>query len=146
MSDVRAFLDNLVGNWKLTGKMGEIDLLQEVTARWILDDSFLWMHCRSTAPEENPTAKYEAVYHIGYNRDTGQCVMHLLDTTEVPTDCTVGLGALEADQVTFRFEYDDATFFYQFEYDRDDDSWHLPQTYEQDGELKTFAIKEMTRL
>ena len=146
MSAAHEFLDNLVGNWRLTGKMGEIELRQDVTARWVLDDSFLWMHCRSTAPEDNPTARYEAVYHIGYNPAAGQCVMHLLDTTEVPTECTMGRGVQEGNRVTFRFEYKDTPFLYTFEYDPTHDRWHLPQTYEQDGELKSFAVKEMTRL
>ncbi|MGD2058581.1 MAG: hypothetical protein PVI04_07585 [Anaerolineales bacterium] len=146
MNKERDFLNNLVGRWQLTGTMGEIKLRQEILAHWILNDTFLRMHCRSNTSADNPTAEYEAVYHLGYNADEDVIVMHLLDTTEVPTECTVGRGVLEGNRVIFRFDYEDTPFLYTFEYDPTHDRWHLPQTYEQDGELKSFAVKEMTRL
>jgi hypothetical protein len=62
MSAERGFLNNLVGRWKLSGKMGAINLQQDVTARWILNDTFVLMHCRSNTPHDNPIADYEAIY------------------------------------------------------------------------------------
>ena len=146
METEREFLSQLVGHWQLTGKMGDIDLHQDVLARWILNETYLWVHCRSTAPEENPTAEYEAVYHIGYNTDQGLFVMHLLDTTEVPVDCVVGRGVLEDDRIVFRFDYEDTPFLYEFACDPQESRWDLLQTFEQEGLHKTFATKRLTKV
>lgn len=139
----RQFLNNLAGRWMLTGKMGKVDLQQEVLARWILNDTFLWMNCTSNAPESNPTADYEAIYHLGFNTEHRLFIMHLLDTTEVPIDCTVGRGVLENNRIVFRFDYEDKPFLYEFAWDGREHSWDLLQTYEQDGSVETFASKRL---
>lgn len=142
----RNLLDRLVGRWRLTGHMGNVALSQNVTADWMLGGTFVVMYCRSTAPEDNPTAGYEAVYHLGFNRETHQFVMHLLDTTEVPTACVVGLGRRDGHRIPFLFQYGDTPFTNTFSWDAEQDRWTFLQTYEEDGEAKVFATKEMVRV
>lgn len=140
------FLDNLEGRWMLTGTMGEVDLRQDVTSRWVLGGSFMQMNFESITPEGNPTADYAAVYHIGYSRDDGLYVLHLLDTTEVPTECVMGLGRREGQSIAFRFVYPDAAFTNRFTWVPEPGRWDFLQTFEAQGQTKTFATKEMTRI
>ncbi len=145
MQEHRQFLNQLVGQWSLTGKMGEIDLRQDVICRWILGGMFLWMYFKSTTPEGNPTSNYEAVYHIGFNEDDATYILHLLDTTEVPTDCVVGRAKLKANSLAFLFNYEDADFYNVFTWHPGEQKWLFQQSSEKDGEKKIFAVKEMVR-
>lgn len=140
------FLDNLSGRWLLTGMMGEVELRQEVASRWVLGRKFMQMDFHSIAQRENPTASYEAVYHVGYNRQEGLYVLHLLDTTEIPIECTVGLGRRVGQSIPFRFAYDDAIFTNTFTWQPEQSMWRFLQMFESQGATKTFATKEMTRI
>ncbi|MGA9533743.1 MAG: DUF1579 family protein [Anaerolineales bacterium] len=146
MEDAHEFLNRLVGEWMLTGEMGEVELRQHVQARWVLGNRFLWMHCKSETGPDNPTADYEAIYHFGYNRAESLFVMHLLDTTEVPTTCVLGRGRRDGDHVPFLFEYGDTDFFNTLSWYPERDAWTFHQTYREDGEVRTFATKELSRL
>lgn len=73
-------------------------------------------------------------------------VMHLLDTTEIPTECVMGLGRREGNSIPFLFEYGQTPFTNTFTWHPDRDSWSFVQTYEEDGQQRVFAEKEMTRV
>jgi hypothetical protein len=126
--------------------MGQVPLVQEVVAEWTLGGTFLRMVFRSITPDDNPTSGYEAVYHIGFNEAEQLFVMHLLDTTEVPTACVVGLGRREGNRIGFLFAYGETAFTNALSWQPERDTWRFLQTYEEDGETKTFATKEMTRV
>lgn len=145
MDEAYQFLNHMVGEWTLTGVMGEIDLYQRVSADWVLGGNYLRMQVNSTAPAENPTASYEAIYHFGYNQDHGIYIMHLLDTTEVPMDCTVGRAQRLADSLPFLFQYEGTPFHNTFTWFPEPREWTSIQTYEQDGIMKTFATKRLSR-
>lgn len=146
MGDAHEFLDRLVGEWMLTGEMGEVELRQRVRARWVLGGQYLWMHCRSETAPDNPTAEYESIYHFGYNQAEDLYVMHLLDTTEVPTTCILGRANRVADRLPFVFDYGTIEFVNELRWHPDRDGWSFHQTYEEDGEMKTFARKELARV
>lgn len=145
MDDAYSFLNNLIGQWLLTGHMGEVELRQEITARWVLGNRYLEMVCKSITDESNPTSDYEAVYHIGFNETERIFVMHLLDTTEVPINCIVGLGRRQGNSIPFQFAYSKGEFLNSFTWNPEQESWSFQQTYEEGGETKTFATKQMTR-
>jgi len=141
----RGFLDHLAGQWLLTGTMGDVDLRQEVDAKWILGERFLSMYFNSITAEDNPTSDYEAVYHIGFNEESEIYVMHLLDTTEVPVECTVGRAKREGNSLPFLFEYGDMRFFNVFTWYPEKDRWSFRQSFDEDGDTRLFALKEMVR-
>jgi hypothetical protein len=145
LEDRDEFLGHLVGDWILTGEMGEVELRQEVRSKWVLCDTFVRMHFRSVTPVSNPTSNYEAIYHIGYNGESQTYVLHLLDTTEVPLVCVMGHGTRNGNTVPFVFEYAETKFVNTFAWDPNRDTWRFLQTYEEGGALKTFASKEMKR-
>jgi hypothetical protein len=145
MEDEREFLDHLAGDWVLTGTMGDVSLRQHVNAEWTLGKRFLRMYFTSIVEDDNPTAGYEAVYHIGYNEQNEVFVMHLLDTTEVPLTCDVGHGHRDGNDVAFAFKYGETPFINRFSWDPEAGRWTFLQTYQQDGETHVFATKEMRR-
>jgi hypothetical protein len=126
--------------------MGEVDLHQQVAVEWTLGGKFLRMYFESDAPEGNPTSEYEAVYHIGFDEEEGIYVLHLLDTTEVPLECVVGLGKRRGNRIPFLFPYGDTKFFNIFIWEPEQKRWRFLQTFEEEGEMKTFAEKTMTRI
>jgi hypothetical protein len=141
-----AFLKPMVGRWMLTGMMGDVPLRQEVSCEPTLGGKFLRLYFKSATPPENPTWDYEAVYHIGFNNAEGLFVMHLLDTTEVPTTCAVGLGRRDGDRICFLFEYGGTRFLNTLVRRDAGDVWRFLQTYEEGDTMRTFAKKEMIRI
>ncbi len=146
MDDNLAFLDRLQGRWELTGKMGEVPLHQQVRAEWTLGGTFLRMYFASLTGEDNPTSDYEAVYHIAFNGSHGVYVMHLLDTTDVPLHCVMGTGRRDRNSIPFLFEYGQTKFFNRLSWNPKADSWSFLQTYDEGGDVQTFATKEMIRV
>lgn len=140
------FLNGLVGKWLLTGMMGDVPLRQRVSADWTLGKKYLRMYCKSVTRKDNPTWDYEAVYHIGYSESEDLFVFHLLDTTDVPIECVVGTGRREGNGISFLFRYGDSRFNNTLTHLAGQDEWRFLQTYEEDGEIHTFATKEMRRI
>lgn len=139
------FLDRLSGRWLLTGWMGQVELRQAVTARWVLGNNYMQVRCRSITPPENPTHKYEAIYHIAFNREHNVYVMHLLDTTEVPMECTVGVGRRHENSVPFVFHYADSDFCNTFTWHPEREAWSFRQTHLHESSERIFATKDMVR-
>ena len=146
MVDEKTFLDQLTGVWELSGQMGDVPLRQRVDAEWTLGGHFVKMYFTSTTGEGNPTSDYEAVYHIGFNPSESTFVMHLLDTTEIPLECAMGRGQREGNEIAFTFRYGETDFINRFIWHPDRDSWRFEQTFDEMGEKRVFALKEMHRL
>jgi len=145
MKDSHDFLDKLRGKWNLTGEMGKIELHQEVSARWVLGHQYISLYCKSIADDENPTADYEALYHIGYNPDEDLFIFHLLDTTGVPIVCNVGLGRRDGNHIPFVFEYQDGNFINDLTWHPAERRWTFRQEYQENGKLRLFAEKVMQK-
>lgn len=139
-------LDKMIGDWQLTGWMGEVELHQRVTARWTLSGTFVEMELVSEVPADNPTHDYSAVYYFGYNVEASVYVMYLLDSTEVPLDFVVGLAKREANRLPFLFEYQDVDFLNIFEWLPAEDSWTSRQIILDGDEEKQFATKTLRRI
>ena len=139
-----ALLEKLVGEWELTGEMGDVPLHQEVSAQWVLGHLFIEMRFRSTLPAPDGTL-YEAIYHIGYNAPADSFVLHLLDTSGVATTCTVGVGRREGSGVPFVFNYASGPFTNRFIYDADTDGWIMQLSSVENGRVVQFALKRMVR-
>jgi len=138
-------LDKLVGDWDLTGRMGEIPLQQAVVGKRTLGELFVELYFKSTLPAPVGQKPYEAVYYIGYNDENDLFVMHLLDTFGVGLSCIVGIGKQEGNTIPFVFDYEDGPFTNRFIWDETADAWRFEQTYLKNGQVHTFATKEMVR-
>ena len=71
-------LDNLQGQWKVSGPVMGRQLEMRLTAEWVLNHQFLRFHEKavSAAPGQPP---YEADVYIGYDNTSERYVAHWLD-------------------------------------------------------------------
>jgi hypothetical protein len=145
MSLASEFLDKLIGQWDLSGQMGQTPLRQSVEGRWTLGGLFVELYIKSTLPAPAGQKPYEAVYYIGYNEKNDLYVMHLLDTFGVALPYIWGVGKRAGDSIPFVFEYEGGPFTNLFIRDDARDEWRFELTYLQDGQIRTFATKRMVR-
>jgi len=137
-------LNKLAGRWSLTGKMGDTALYQEVTAKWILRETFLEVHCTPVRVGENGNPDYEALYLIGYDMKTGDYILHLFDTYGVTSKPVPGIGKHKDNAIRFTFNYDIGPWYNTFTWDPNKKSWKNTITYEhKDGNKGTFAEKDL---
>ena len=145
MNTSAEFLDRLVGQWDLTGQMGTTPLQQAVTAQWALEGRFVELHFASTLPAARSQPPYQAIYFIGYDEQDDTYVLHLLDTFGAGYSRAIGLGKRDGDTIPFVFQYADGPFTNHFVWESATQSWAFELTYEQAGQVHTFATKRMTR-
>ena len=139
-------LDQLVGSWDLTGKMGTTDLRQKVEADWVIQGHFLQVHFIQEGPVLQDRPRYEAIYMLGYDSQSEEYTMHLFDTYGVRYARTIGVGMRRADSVEFLFEYPNGLFSNIFTWDRETDEWEmLLRQKGENGKWKIFARKSLTR-
>jgi len=140
-------LNNLVGRWSLTGKMGDTSLYQEVEARWVLRELFVEMRFTPVRIGEEGNPDYEALYLVGYDKKTTEYVLHLFDTFGVTSKPVPGIGTRKDNSVRFKFDYTVGRWFNTFTWDPGQKSWKNVITYEQkDGSEGTFAVKDLTAI
>ena len=137
-------LNNLIGRWSLTGKMGDIALYQEVNARWVLRELFVEMRCSPVRIGEGGNPDYEALYLIGYDKKTDEYILHLFDTFGVTSKPVPGVGQRKDNSIRFKFDYEVGPWYNTFTWEAIMRSWKNIITYEhKDGNKGTFAEKEL---
>jgi hypothetical protein len=137
-------LNNLIGRWSLTGKMGDTALYQEVNARWVLRELFVEMRCSPLRVGEGGNPDYEALYLMGHDEKTGEYILHLFDTFGVTSKPTPGIGVRNDNSIRFKFDYTVGPWFNTFTWDPNQSSWKNIITYEhKDGNKRTFATKDL---
>lgn len=140
-------LNKLIGHWSLTGKMGDTDLYQDVTVKWVLRETFLEVHCIPVRVGENGNPDYEALYLIGYDKKNGEYILHLFDTYGVTSKPIPGIGKRKDNTIQFTFNYDIGPWTNTFSWNPDKKSWKNTIIYEhKDGNKGTFAEKELNPL
>jgi len=140
-------LNNLVGHWSLTGKMGDVTLHQEVNAKWVLRELFVEMRFSPIRAGEDGNPDYEAQYLIGYDNKTNEYVLHLFDSFGVSSKPIPGIGTRKDNSVRFKFDYTVGPWFNTFTWDPGRKSWKNIITFERkDGSEGTFAEKELTSI
>lgn len=135
-----ALLDNLVGNWSLSGKvMGQTaDHLVEV--QWVLNHQFLRIHEKDRAPAVEGRVPYEAMVMVGYDNTSERYVAHWIDVYGGRFSETLGYGARIGDEIRFVFEYPDGPFHTTFRWvpETRQWNWHM-QMRDKSGKWKDFA-------
>ena len=115
----QSFLNNLVGDWKLTRKMHGKLSESVVHGEWVLNHQFVFMHMKDTA---NP-AEYEARIYIGYDSTSERYVAHWIDIFGGRISETLGYGNLDGASLKFTFEYPDGPFHNTMTWHPDTRSW-----------------------
>jgi hypothetical protein len=136
-----AFIDNLVGEWRLKREIRGRDVDNTVSADWVLNHQFLRIHMKDVA--EPPT--YEALVYIGYQSADQRYVVHWLDVFGGKFSA-IGYGKREGDSITFVFQYDDGPFYNTFKWNAATQSWTFTlESTARDGRRQLFAVDTLRR-
>ncbi len=72
-------VDNLVGTWKLAGKVMGRSADHTVQAEWVLNHQFLRIHETNDAATKPGDVSYEAIVMLGYDNASERYVAHWID-------------------------------------------------------------------
>jgi hypothetical protein len=136
-----AFIDNLVGEWRLMRHIRDRDAENTVSADWVLNHQFLRIHMKDVA---EPPA-YEALVYIGYQQSEQRYVAHWLDIYGGKFSA-IGYGKRVGDTIAFVFQYDDGPFYNTFKWDARTESWTFTmEATGKDGKRELFAVDTLRR-
>ena len=136
-----SFLEKLLGNWKITLKIGAEVSENSMEADWLLNHKFLRLHMKDKAVP----GQYEALVFVGFDNNKGKYVAHWLDTFG-GTFSAVGYGEKRENQIEFKFEYPDQPFFNTFSYEEKSGRWTFTgEQGQKDGKRKLFAIDTLEK-
>ena len=136
-----AFIEKLVGEWRLKRRIRDREVENTVSADWVLKHQFLRMHMKDVA--EPP--EYEALVYIGYQHAEQRYVVHWLDIYGGKFSA-IGYGKRVGDTIAFVFRYDDGPFYNSFKWDARTDSWTFTmEATGKDGKREPFAVDTLRR-
>ena len=148
-------LDELVGNWKVTGKVAGDPLLHSCTADWILNHQFLRIHFldigskgsqrKKAGRDEHPP--YEAIVFVGYDNMSERYVVHWLDIFGGRFSETLGYGKRK-DRNSIRFLFESGTGPLQNTFTRNprNGTWSMViDQKDAKGKWTTFARESLQR-
>lgn len=136
-----AFIDNLVGEWRLVREIRGREVENSVSADWVLNHQFLRIHMKDVA---DPPA-YEALVYIGYQHADQRYVVHWLDIYGGKFSA-IGHGKRVGDSIAFVFQYDDGPFYNTFKWDARTGSWTFTmEATGKDGKRALFAVDTLRR-
>ena len=141
-------LDHLVGEWKLTGKMGSRPVENQFQAAWVLNHQFLQLHFQDAAPEPKVGhVPYEAMVYVGYDNASARYVAHWIDVFGGRFSETLGYGSREGNALKLTFEYPDGPFHNTMTWNPEAQSWHfLLQQKNAAGDWEDFAVEDLQKL
>jgi hypothetical protein len=135
-----ALLENMVGNWKLTGKVMGRKADHTVRAEWVLNHQFLRIHERDNLPARAGEVPYEAIVMVGYDNTSDRYVAHWTDVYGGRFSETLGYGTRVGNEIRFTFEYPDGPFLTTFRWKPDVEQWEwLMRTKDKTGQWTEFA-------
>jgi len=135
------FIENLVGDWKLTRQVRGTEVQNTVKAEWVLNHQFLQVHMKDAA---NPPT-YEALVLIGYSYADKQYIAHWCDTYGGKFSA-VGHGKRSGDSIEFKFEYPDGPFYNTFTWNPKVKGWTFRmESQKKDGTRALFAEDNLRR-
>ena len=136
------FVENLVGDWKLTRQIRGETVQNTVKVEWLFNHQFLRIHMKDVATP----AQYEAMLFIGYDNASERYVMHWIDVFGGRFSETLGYGKRDGNSIKFVFEYPDGPFLNTFTWNAADKTWtFLMEHKNKEGKWTTFATDTLKR-
>ncbi len=117
-------LDNLQGTWKVTGPIMGRQRELDLTAEWVLNHQFLFIHQRDSKLIEGKQP-YDALLYLGYDNTSERYVIHWVDIFGGRTSETLGYGVRNGNSIKFNFEYPDGPFHNTFTWNPSAKTWHF---------------------
>jgi len=140
-------LEELVGNWKVTGRIAGQQFEQYCDADWVLNHQFLRVHFIDSAARYRKNedisshAEYEAMVFIGYDNMRERYVVHWIDIFGGRFSETLGYGNLQGqDSIKFVFEYPTGPLHNTFTSNPKDRTWSIIiRQKDENGKWTVFA-------
>jgi uncharacterized protein DUF1579 len=139
-------LDNLQGKWKITGIIMGQPRDMEITAEWVLNHQWLFIHERDSKTVEGKQP-YDALIYVGYDNASERYVVHWIDIFGGRFSETLGYGVRSGNSIKFTFEYPDGPFHNTFTWDAPSKTWkfYLEQK-NAEGKWKMFADQTASKM
>ena len=138
-----ALMDDMVGEWLMTGTIAGEQVTHDVSAEWILGRRYVRIHEVSRERDEDGGLAYEAWIDVAWDAENAEYVVMWLDNTGTTNFAEegVGHGKPEEDRIPFVWNLADGTGIRNtFEYDREADSWSWKiDNVGDSGQPATFA-------
>jgi len=149
LGDRATLLDQLAGDWVMTGTIAGGPVTHDVTAEWVLEGQYLRFHelARETDPATGKPA-YEAIVILGWDEPTGRLACLWLDTTGGGglTNGVIGYATPDGDTLAWVFDGGDGSVIHNtWVYDQNADTWAWSIDNEREGARSNFARVALTR-
>ena len=145
-----AWLDQLAGNWVLSGKLAGRETTHDLSADWALNRGYLRIHEISREKTPSGAAAYEAIIFISCNAKTDDYTCLWLDSTSNEGLVAEGFGHAKRSGTSLPFAFRDAngqvTFENTFVYDPTSDSWKWVMDNVDAGKRKPFGRVTLVKL
>ena len=141
-------LDQMVGNWVMTGEIGGSSVTHDVAAEWVLGHQYVRFHELAREVGNGGAPAYEAVVFIGWNETLGRYTCLWLDDTASGAQFPEHTGYAEpaVDELAFVFATgEDSAIHTTFSYNREADIWHWVIVIQRDDKTSTFARVSLAR-
>jgi hypothetical protein len=137
-----AFLDQLAGDWALTGHVRDKSVRYRGRAEWVLEDGWL----RLALVDAAAPPSYAAHVYLSFDPKAGDYVAHWLDRFGAPGARVVGAGHRVGQTLVLIFPYAESSFRDTLTIAADGTSGSLLlETRDVAGEWSTFAAYAMKR-
>jgi len=134
-------LEHLTGDWKLSRRIRQQLVENQVHVEWILNHQFLQIHMKDI---QTPS-EYEALVHIGYEHEHQRYVIYWLDTFGGRFS-EKGYGTRHGQSLRFVFQYPDGLLHNTFTCNAEDHTWHsLIEQQDKQGQWSVFAEDRLQR-
>lgn len=137
-------LDNLIGNWVLSGTIGRKQTTHDVRIRWVLNHQFVEIHEVSQEKDASGSPQYEARVFLGWDSRKNSYVVHWIDVFGGGFSAQGYAPKMEG-SIPIVFESDDGKFHTTFSFDQRTRAWFWKMDNEQNGTLQEFARLKMVR-
>jgi hypothetical protein len=144
-ADKDTFLDHLSGSWLLTGTIANQETTHDVTAEWIVQNTYLRLTEVSRELDKAGKPQYEAEVILGYDKAKQRYVCFWFDNTGVAGPSSGGVAKRQGDMLPFAFKSPDNDFRNTFAYDAKADTWTWHMDLQEGGRKLPFARVTLVR-
>jgi hypothetical protein len=144
-ADKDPLLDHLSGSWVLTGTIANQQTTHDVTAAWILQNTYLRLSEVSREMDKAGKPQYEAEVLLGYDPAKRRYVCFWYDITGVAGPRSGGVAKRQGDTLPFVFKSPDSDFRNTMAYDAKTGSWSWRMDLAEGSRLLPFARVTLAR-
>ena len=149
MSTPKSLIDNMTGEWVMSGTIDKEKVIHDVYVDWILKRQYIRIHEVSREKNADGELAYEAWIHIAWDKENAEYVVMWLDNTSTTNFAAegVGHGKPDGNRIPFVWEFADGSGIHNtFAYNREDDTWSWAiDNVDKSGNTSPFARVTLKR-